>query len=208
MRDDGEADRDPVAGAHRGNLADFETELDSPRSGSGCHCASCWASACRPTGVGGWQVTQPFVGITYADKSLSRTSTAPHACRADRSRCAGHSLQGVAARRRSRGRSAIDARFSEAGTRAAGDQRPLLSAVPVRGSDCVGHRPRRLRRPRVLRVRNARAKLRSCRLRAGDQHRSRQSRLDRHLGSGDLPTACTCARRSRCGTSSPARRRS
>ena len=79
-------------------------------------------------------------------------------------RRAGHSLQGVAARRRSRGDPAVDARLPETGTRAARDQRPLLPAVPVRGQDRVDHRPRRIRRPRLLGVRNTRAKLRARRL--------------------------------------------
>ena len=58
----------------------------------------------------------------------------------------------------------------------------------------MGHRPRRIRRPRLLRVRNARAELRARRLRAGDQHRSRQSRVDRPLRSRVLRTGGTCAK--------------
>ncbi len=107
----------------------------------------------------------------------------------------GHSLQGVATRRRSRSDPAVDARFPQAGTRAARDQRPFLPAVSVGGQDRVGDRPRRVRRPRLLGVRDRPSRaMRS----SPTRRRSTSIATTTHRSCTTIPrtpTASTCGRR-------------
>ena len=112
------------------------------------------AVAERLAAARGWQADAALRRRHLFRRVRYRAAAASHARRPDRSAGAGHSLQGVAARRRSRGDAAVDARFPHAGARPTRDQRPLLPAVSVRGQDRVGHRPRRIRRTRLLRIRN------------------------------------------------------
>ena len=113
-----------------------------------------------------------------------RTAAASHACRADRSAGAGHSLQGVAAGRRSRGDQAVDARLPHPGARANRDQRATTSFRSRRRTRPPGSSASAL--PKA--ASSPRSKYPSKRYALvayapAHQHRSRQSRLDRPLRS-------------------------
>ncbi len=116
----------------------------------------------------------------YLHRSRGRfTAFAAHARGADRSQNPGPSLQGVAARRDARDHPPADDGLPAAGRRAAGDQRPLLSAVSFGRHRRLDDRPRRVRGPRVFGFRVAGAELRDRRRRAGAQHRRAQPRAHR-----------------------------